>query len=565
MVRANKKEIRNWVYWFPVPKKDSAKVRLTTDFRSMNKALAKPPQLKLTRPKDVGSHLFRGAWLCRLDLSDAYNHLRLKFRTARHAGFVNPINGVHYIQEGLGFGLAFAPAVFVRTIRAALQHLRNRGIRLIDYLDDILVIARDAAEARRHTEECIAHLQNLGFTINLEKSETTPTQRIQYLGFMWDTTTEEMSVPEKKAAAVRKHLLKLLRRRAWQVQEIMKVYGKLMALLPAVNLATMHTRNLQMWLKGKKDRLSKHAATKGGRKDLSWWTEELQAPVPTTWSLMSHQTPLEEIYTDASDYGWGAYNKTRREKYRGFFSMERTVGWRIEKKEIFAASQALLRWIPLVPPHSRLNLHIDSSVAVSYVNRLRGGRVKSLTAALRRAHQLARKKNITVLANWISTKQNRVADALSRVKKDHHDYRLNPEIMHAFLEWLDLPPIWVDLCATEMNRQCKRYVSRWKENKSWRWDFLSLRQKDFPPGSVLWCNPPWKMIPKALQWASTIKHRHLVMVTPYWKKSSWQPLRRELTLQEWIVNQEGCYIDCCGRSMPMPRWNTCLSYIYNRK
>ena len=50
------------------------------------------------------------------------------------------------------------------------------GVRIIVYIDDILILAETSDQASQHLETLLWTLQSLGFIINQEKSVTTPTQ-----------------------------------------------------------------------------------------------------------------------------------------------------------------------------------------------------------------------------------------------------------------------------------------------------------------------------------------------------------------------------------------------------
>lgn len=61
--------------------------------------------------------------------------------------------------------------------------LRELGLRLIIYIDDILVLAETESLLRDHVTAVVYLLENLEFVINYPKSELTPVQEIKFLGF----------------------------------------------------------------------------------------------------------------------------------------------------------------------------------------------------------------------------------------------------------------------------------------------------------------------------------------------------------------------------------------------
>ena len=69
---------------------------------------------------------------------------------------------------------------------------------MIVYIDDILLMADTAAQAKRHLEALTFLLTGLGFVINVQKSITTPTQQIEFLGLKVDSVSLHLSLPGEK-------------------------------------------------------------------------------------------------------------------------------------------------------------------------------------------------------------------------------------------------------------------------------------------------------------------------------------------------------------------------------
>ena len=91
----------------------------------------------------------------------------------------------------LPFGLSSAPWVFTKTTRPVVATLQELGLRLIIYIYDILVMAETETLLTDHITAVIYLLENLGFVINHSKSELTPTQEIEFLGFTVNSTRGE--------------------------------------------------------------------------------------------------------------------------------------------------------------------------------------------------------------------------------------------------------------------------------------------------------------------------------------------------------------------------------------
>ena len=76
------------------------------------------------------------------------------------------------------------------------------GIRLINYIDDMLIMAESEALLRDHIAGISYLLDNLGFVINLPKSQLDPKRIIDFLGFLIDSNTMELKLPGDKLKSI---------------------------------------------------------------------------------------------------------------------------------------------------------------------------------------------------------------------------------------------------------------------------------------------------------------------------------------------------------------------------
>ena len=98
----------------------------------------------------------------------------------------------------LPFALLCAPWVFIKTLKPALTILRELGVRLVAYIDDILVLAETEEISRDHTSGVIYLLERLGYIIHPEKTVKTPSQEIEFLGMKMDSKLMELRLPGQK-------------------------------------------------------------------------------------------------------------------------------------------------------------------------------------------------------------------------------------------------------------------------------------------------------------------------------------------------------------------------------
>lgn len=79
-----------------------------------------------------------------------------------------------------------------------MNHLRKRGLSLIIYLDDILLIASSRQECLDNIKDSVELLESLGLIINYKKSRLVLCQRIEFLGIMFDSTLLELQEDKKR-------------------------------------------------------------------------------------------------------------------------------------------------------------------------------------------------------------------------------------------------------------------------------------------------------------------------------------------------------------------------------
>ena len=379
---------------FPVEKKSGGH-RLVTNFVPANNVAVKPEAFKLIQPREVGQYLHQNAYLCSVDLSDAYNHLRLADNMPRMGIMV----GKEVLEwKAMGFGLSHAPRNFVLLLREALKTIRHLGIVVLDYVDDLLVVGEDKEEAELATQVVVRHLERLGWSISKEKSVMTASTSLEYLGFTWNTTDLTVSIGRKKRIGLLKLVNKLYRRTMVSRRDVARVHGALMAATWGVHMGRYKTRELQMWLtKHGTEWDVKYPLTQEIREELVWWRKEL------SHTAMAHPfqpSPVADvvIHTDASDTGYGALLEVLHgdlktpDVLQGHWNKE-WAGKRIETKELWIACQALTHYITLLQlKKATVKIFVDSQVALSYLVKMKGGRKRKLNRLLSKTWKLMRER-----------------------------------------------------------------------------------------------------------------------------------------------------------------------------
>ena len=126
-----------------------------------------------------------------------------------------------------------------------MAHLRFMGLRVVVYLDDILLMAADQETLLKQVQLTITLLEDLGFTVNRPKSILDPCQQITYLGLQVDTILMRLRLPEEKVQLITVDRRKMLKKGTITAQKLASVIGRLSAARLAVLPAPLYTRHLQ--------------------------------------------------------------------------------------------------------------------------------------------------------------------------------------------------------------------------------------------------------------------------------------------------------------------------------
>ena len=135
---------------------------------------------KMESLKEVKNLIKEGDWMVKVDLKDAYFTLPLHESSKKFVRF--KWEGTIYEFLCLCFGLGPAPRLFTKLLKVPISILRRLNVRLIIYLDDMLLFGENLMEIEMARDSLLFLLQTLGFVINWEKSLLNPTREIEFLG-----------------------------------------------------------------------------------------------------------------------------------------------------------------------------------------------------------------------------------------------------------------------------------------------------------------------------------------------------------------------------------------------
>ena len=167
---------------FLVPKPNN-KWRPILDLSHLNQFL-KVEKFKMETPETIRTSLLQGEWVTPVDFKDAYFHIPIQKQSRKYLRF--QVQDQTYQFKALPFGLSTAPMEFTVITKEVKLMAMHKGIRIHQYLDDWLVRAKSPQACLRHTQMLVKICQDLGWLVNLEKSELEPKQVFNFVGYQFD-------------------------------------------------------------------------------------------------------------------------------------------------------------------------------------------------------------------------------------------------------------------------------------------------------------------------------------------------------------------------------------------
>ena len=206
-----------------------------------------------------------------------------------NTGTVQEISKIHvqgrtYQFKALPFGLSTAPMEFTVVAKEVKLMAIHKGIRIHQYLylDDWLVRAKSHQVCLQHAQDLEKMCQQLGWLVNLDKSELEPKQVFNFVGYQFDLKSGQVRPTPNWWQNLQEKVLKLLSLPAGPVREFMFLIGLLSATEKQVHLGRMHMKPIQWHLKNNwrvPESLEKVIPIpRSLHPHLQWWLKEDNVP-----------------------------------------------------------------------------------------------------------------------------------------------------------------------------------------------------------------------------------------------------------------------------------------------
>ena len=266
----------------------------------------------------------------------------------------------------------------------------HKNLRIHQYLDDWLVRARSHQACLQHTQEQVKMCQQLGWLVDLEKSELEPKQDSDFVGYQFDLMSGRVRLTPEWWQNLQEKLLKLL---SLPVQKFMSLIGLLTATDKQVHLGLLHMRPIQWHLKNNwrvPESLEKVIPIpRSLHPHLQWWLKEDNVLTGQPLHPIKHAL---QIFTDATIEGWGTH--LDEHTTRGTWSLPGSK-LHINYLELKAVFLALKEFQDLCSNKIVL-VATDNTTVVSCINKEGGMRSGPLCALLWRILTWCTRKQVTL-------------------------------------------------------------------------------------------------------------------------------------------------------------------------
>ena len=211
------------------------KFRLIHDCRHLNKLLDKSP-FKMENLADFVKQLSFRDKLFSIDIESAYHHVEVTPRHRTLLGF--RFEGVTYVYNVLPFGLTTSASVFCAFTAVTAKAVRDSGLvsALIVYVDDFGGSVGKERDTRR-MDAVLRIFRSFGWVLAPSKLNVDLVCRIKLLGFMLDTETMRIGIPEGRRLKLVRTAEEVWRhRRRVSVRLVCQLVGQIISIQLALGL-----------------------------------------------------------------------------------------------------------------------------------------------------------------------------------------------------------------------------------------------------------------------------------------------------------------------------------------
>ncbi|XP_066981211.1 uncharacterized protein [Macrobrachium rosenbergii] len=252
--------------------------------------------------------------------------------------------------------------------------------------------------------------QTLGIRVNLDKSALIPAQVRTYLGMTIQTRLLRAFSTEERILPILSQLEVFLSNRAQPVSLWKSLLGRMSSLSLFVPGSRLQIRSLQVSLRNRWDFREENAFIvwdDSCLKDLRWHSEEHHLTISVR---LDSPLPDFHLYTDASDWGWGAtLEESQAQGLWRDLDREESINF----KELRVVEEVLSCFSDQVSSKT-VAMFCNNITPVSYLKKEGGTKSQVLNGIAQRVLCWYENHRVSLIPLFVSGKLNVLADTLSR-------------------------------------------------------------------------------------------------------------------------------------------------------
>ena len=504
--------------FFTRPKKDKNKVRCLLNLKQVNKFCRKN-HFKMENLQTAVNILRPGMKMATLDVVDSFYAIRVRNKDKKFLKFIT--RGQVFQFEVMPQGFQDSSYIFTMLMKVPLSYIRQKfGFLSVAYIDDIILFGFDSEELLENLTITSNLLQDLGYGLNVEKSQTNPATQREFLGFILDSIEMSVSLTRERTSTMLKFLKLMASKHIVTIRQFARMIGLMIAATPAVYFGPLHTKSLEIskdfaLRKNHRNFNRNMTISDIDKQDIQWWIDIL----PTTKTFITKRKIEHTFYTDASTSGgWGFYWVEQDLKIGQQWSA-REKKLHINILELTAIYFCILSCLKSTF-HSAILIFTDNTTCVHALRAQGSMRSFSCNKLVKKILFFCEDHDIHIDVTHVPGVQNEIADSASRLfKNPDTEWGIQKQLFLHICKVLGTPSI--DMFASRLNTKLDKYCSWQKDPGAFHVDCFTLDWSQF---SFIYCFPPFSLISRTLKTLEeTTSNTVALCVIPQWQGQPWWP------------------------------------------
>ena len=410
-----------------IPKPDSNDIRLIHDCsRPIGYALndyANPDSFSFNTVDAACEHIKRGYYMAKLDLKSAYRSVPIcpsqYIYTGLHWHFQGNRKSTYMYDTRLMFGASQAVGIFHRISNSVVRMIQCQypAGKVINYLDDFLIIAPSKQLCHEIMQYTVTLLLRLGFEINWQKV-FLPSTSITFLGILIDSLSLMLFIPSGKLSEILTKAKHWLSKKCATKRELQSLAGIIAWGAKCVRAIRPMLRSIIELYKPLKASHHHARISNAIKADIAFFMQWCTKFNGVSFVNRQCIQPRATICSDASLIAGAACYANDFVYANWAFDAPALVSASIYCKELAAVLLAFRRWAPQWKDSCVLILTDNQGVLYSIRRGL--SRHPLANYLLKQLLYICALYNIYYDVQYINTKHNVLADALSRLHEPHY-------------------------------------------------------------------------------------------------------------------------------------------------